>query len=382
MLALEKAVDELQTFDSGGAPVLSLYLSTDPSTGSGMNLRAQLTALLRPLYSESERDGEQDLHAEVDVVRDYLRTLAVRPRGLALFVCPARSFLRAVHLPIRVNPEARRGPHPDVLQLLTLMDEHEVAIVLLADQREAHFYRIFLDDIDVLHTLTAAPAPGRERSRPETQMERRQQEILRAHVRSVVELLGRIVTEQGAERILIGGTPDTVAEVQRQLPKALRDRANGPVGLPVDATPPEILLRVRQRLEAEERCAELLLLDRVRERTGSGRGAMGLADVMDAVMGGAVSCLVYAAGARPEGAVCAACDMLYPEPAARTCAVCGGKAGPASDIVERLVARTLTAGGRIEEVRGEAAVQLEGCEGIAALLRFHVRGRMQVAGSG
>jgi peptide subunit release factor 1 (eRF1) len=381
MLPLEKAVDELQTFDGGGAPVLSLYLSTDPSTGSGMNLPAQLTGLLRSVAGH-DRSEQQALDAEAQIVRDYLRSLDGKPRGLALFVCAAHSFLRAVHLPVRVKPEARRGARPDVLQLLALMDEHEPVIILLADQREAHFYRIFLDDIELLQTLTAAPAPGRTPSRndPEMEAQSRQQEGLRTHMRTAVELLSRLVIEQGADRILFGGTPDTTAELQRQLPTTLRDRACGPVGLAVNATPAEILQRVRQRLEAEERGAELLLLDRVRERTGSGRAAMGPGDVIEAVMGGAVSCLVYAAGARTEGAVCAACETLYPAPAPRMCAVCGGTVQPSDDLVEQLVARTLTAGGRIEEVRGDAAAQLEECGGVAALLRYAVQSRVQIAG--
>ncbi|HSJ06180.1 MAG TPA: hypothetical protein VK936_05720, partial [Longimicrobiales bacterium] len=367
----------------GADRVLSLYLSTDPSSGPGMNLRAQITAALRPLFDGLGADEVAALEDEAGVAREYVRSMGTRPRGLALFICSPAALLSAVHLPVRPTPEARWGPRPDVLQLLAIMDEHEPAVILLADQREARFYGIFLDEIELLETLTASPAGGRPpaRENPEMDGQHRQAELLRAHVRTVAETLERIAADWGADRILVGGTPDTVAELQRQLPPALRDRTRGPVGLAVNATPQEVLLRVRQRLELEERGAELLLLDRVRERTGSGRAAMGVADVVAASASGAVACLVYAAGTRLAGAGCAGCGTLYAPPAPDVCRACGGAVAYVDDLVDRLVDGTLAAGGRIEEVRGEAAEQLAPCEGIAALLRFPVA-RMQAAGSG
>lgn len=383
MRSLEKAVDDLHRFEAGADRVLTLYLSTDPTSGPGMNLRAQMTAALRPLFGGLDADDVAALESEAAAAREYVRSMDARPRGLALFICSPAGLLRAVHLPVRPTPEARWGPRPDVLQLLAIMDEHEPAVVLLADQREARFYGIFLDEIELLETLAAPPAGGRPlgRENPEMDGQNRQAELLKVHVRAVREALERIAAEWGADRILVGGTPDTVAELQRQLPPALRDRTRGPVGLAVNATPQEVLLRVRQRLELEERGAELLLLDRVRERSGAGRGAMGVADVVAASASAAVACLVYAAGLRLAGGTCTGCGTLYALPAPDACRACGGAVAYVEDLVDRLVDSTLAAGGRIEEVRGEAAERLAPCDGIAALLRFPVA-RMQAAGGG
>jgi peptide subunit release factor 1 (eRF1) len=383
MHSLEKTVDDLHRFEGGTDRVLSLYLSTDPSSGPGRNLRAQVTAALRPLFNGLNADEVEALEAEAAVAREYVRSMGARPRGLALFSCVPAGLFHAVHLPVRPTPEARWGRRPDVLPLLAIMDEHEPAVVLLVDQREARFYGIFLDEIELLETLTAPAAGGRPVSRENAEMDgqHRQAELLRGHVRAVMEALERIAADWGADRILVGGAPDTVAELQRQLPPALRDRTRGPVGLAVNATSQEVLLRVRQRLELEERGAELLLLDRVRERTGSGHGAMGVADVVAASACAAVSCLVYAAGLRLAGGACVGCGTLHALPAPDACRACGGAVAYVDDLVDRLVDSTLAAGGRIEEVRGEAAERLASCDGIAALLRFPVA-RMQAAGSG
>jgi peptide subunit release factor 1 (eRF1) len=82
-----------------------------------------------------------------------------------------------------------------------------------------------------------------------------------------------------------------------------------------------------------------------------------------------VNTLVYAEGFRQAGGQCPGCAALYTENAG-SCMYRGAGVKPVGDLLEIASDYVLQSGGRIEQVKGEAAVKLQAVEGIGAFLRF------------
>ena len=144
-------LDVLERPGDTGPGVLSLYLLTDPTSGPGRNLHAQVTDLAHELRA-TVRGAPEEVRRALDDQIERLRTLldqpGTRPRSLAIFASPAWETVRQVRLMTRFLPEAHWGPRPYLAPLLAALDEHERMLVLLIDKAQARVFDIFADEIE------------------------------------------------------------------------------------------------------------------------------------------------------------------------------------------------------------------------------------------
>jgi hypothetical protein len=113
---------ELESFDSSGAPVLSLYLPTDPLHHDQAWLQRELQQLMLALGADLPPAARADLAVEMDGVRDYLSSMVAVPQALALFSCSRRRFFRVVRLPVPVQPCAFWQERPQTQPLQEAAD--------------------------------------------------------------------------------------------------------------------------------------------------------------------------------------------------------------------------------------------------------------------
>jgi hypothetical protein len=121
---------ELETFDSIGAQVLSLYLPVEADPG--FDLVTLATRMVRALGADLDEAGEADLVRELDVVRDYLGSLLAAPRSLAIFTCSRRGFFRVFRLDSYVEPQACWSGRAQVGQLREALEADAAAREVLA----------------------------------------------------------------------------------------------------------------------------------------------------------------------------------------------------------------------------------------------------------
>jgi peptide subunit release factor 1 (eRF1) len=179
--------------------------------------------------------------------------------------------------------------------------------------------------------------------------------------------VARLAQAQGWERVVVAGDPRLTEPLEAELPPAIEP-------LIVRGTfqwqrPHELVEAVAPEVEraAGERMARLV--SEARERAGAGgHGALGLAEVLDALVQGRVDTLIVdpscaPAGVRaPDGRLApagqglpgASADELEPEP----------------HLVERMVELALETSGRVVPVQAEAAAELADVDGVAAILRW------------
>jgi hypothetical protein len=103
-MPIGKQLRELESFDGSGAPVLSVYLTTDPAKHGRGQLQWEVRRLVEALGADLPAPARADLAGELEVISDYLNSMVAPPHGLALFTCRRRTYFRVVRLPTTVQP--------------------------------------------------------------------------------------------------------------------------------------------------------------------------------------------------------------------------------------------------------------------------------------
>jgi peptide subunit release factor 1 (eRF1) len=262
---------------------------------------------------------------------------------------------------------------PRLRPLLSLVDEYENTVIALVDKKTARIFRVFLDRIEELADVRDAVHGHHEKgAEAQSNMARHTAEELKRHLRHVCNVLSQITGREGVARIVLGGTPEALAELDPLLPRPLRDRRVGEFHCAMYSSPDEVLAQARAALQAAERAHEIDLVDQVLEARGRGLAVFGLPAVAPAVAAGQVLQLLADADQRFTGYVCSRCAQVQLNRASRTCPACGGPLTEQPDVIECLAARVLQQGGQFEELRAQAAERLVPAGSVAALLRYRV----------
>jgi peptide chain release factor subunit 1 len=375
MLPIEETLSRIEGFDPAGAKALSLYVDLDPSRAPGRELRAQLANVLRPLEEAAAQDpvAAAAFRADAEAARRAARSLRPPPRGAAIFSCGERGFLAVVPLAVRVTPEAHWSERFSLTSLLAAVDEHEKVLVVLADKETARFFRVFLGEIEEIGDVSD-DIPGHHKQGGYSQRKYQRDHVkhVRWHARRVADELLRLQRRERVDRIFVGGPVEAVTELTGLLPGRLRERVRPLGGLPQVASHSDVLRAVEEANRSVERSYEETLVAQAVEAMGRQAAVAGVADVTAGVVGGQVYLLVYARGTTLAGTHCSSCGRLAAGELDGTCPVCGDSAERVDDLLDRLVSLTISRGGRVEEVRGTAAEELEPMGGIIALLRYRV----------
>jgi peptide subunit release factor 1 (eRF1) len=371
--AANHVIDRLLGFDAHGEHVLTAYLEVNPGTDAGRHPETQLQSLLRPIRARLDPEAVQHLDAEEARVLRALPSLVNGARGVAVFAAEPAGLLLLQPLPVAVGPIAFWDIRPHLRPLLSLVDEFQRSLVAVVDHEHARFFRVFMDQIEeIADVWSRVPKHQEQGGMAQSNIARHRDEAVKWHLRRVSNVLSQLVSEEAVDRLVLGGTADVVAELERLLPRKLAARLVGtfPVSLP--APPIEVLTRARHVLSLAERTDETERVEEVLEAMGRQQAALGLRPVAAAVAAGQVLLLVADADLRPPGYSCAVCDLALPTLNGGLCPACSGRVVEREDFVEYLAERVLEQGGRFEEVRGDAAGQLASGGGIAALLRYPV----------
>lgn len=388
MLPYEKQISELEQFETNGAHALSLYVQTDPARDSGRNRHAQLEALRRQLWENvgDDKDAAQALERNFDDAVAAIDALKPPPRAAAVFACSDCNLTSAVPLRFPVEPQAYWGDHLHLHPLISQMNEHQRALVLLLDKKQMTLYRIFMGEITKLDQFTDELPRGRDADGVSRQkmtrsgsasvamgygglnQERYYMEHVRKHVDHVIEAVQKVQADTPVDRILVSATPEALGEFMRLIPKRWHNLIDTNLQVPMHASDAEVLQAAMAAQETVERQSEEELLEEVFENVPY-RGVLGPNDTAEAVADRKVMTLVYAGDAQLAGAECESCGLLM-NGSSKKCGRCGEPARELDDLLDILIIRTLQQRGRIEEVRGPAAERLREHHGVAALLRF------------
>ena len=350
------------------APVLSVYLNTEPVEGGVEPHRLFLRSMLKDV----------DIPEDVQVVERYFdHEFDWSGRSVAVFSCEPEGFFRAYPLAVPVRSRVRVNSRPHVKPLADLLDSYGGYGVVLVDKQEARLFYFHLGELREQEGVTGESVRRTKRGGGSQAQGRRGgtagqtsyvEEVADRNVKEVVDVAAQFFTDNNVRRILLGGTEDNLALFRAHLPKAWQSLVVGTFPISMNASGSEVLERaIKVGQEAEQRRLEKLV-DAVVTGAAKGRGGVvRLDDTLSAVHEGRVQTLLIQDGLRAPGYRCLGCGYVTAQQL-DTCSFCGGEFEQIPDVVEMAVRKVMQSGGDVQVLHDDMA--LGEYEHIGALLRY------------
>lgn len=363
----ESHLREMLAF-SASEPVLSVYLNTEPGSGSAESHRLRLRALLKNI----------NLPQDTAAVERYMEhEYAWTGRGVAIFSCAPLGYLKVFPLALPVRDLVLVSDRPAVKPLAGLFENYSGYGVVLIDKQGARLFSFNLGELseqegflgeEVKHTKLggASSFPGRRGGI--AGRTRYADELVERNMKEAAAFAARFFENQHIRRILIGGSEDNVSQFRSYLPKAWQSLIVGTFRMGMTATHAEVLAEALRLGEEAERQRENHLVEETITAAKKEAGAViGLPASLEAVNEKRVQLLLVSDGYHQTGYQCTDCGRLtvYAE---RECSACQGKMAAIEDVIEAAVNSVLRLGGEVEVVHQNDA--LDDIGRMAARLRY------------
>lgn len=363
----ETNLRELLDF-STTAPVLSVYLNTEPSEGNADAYRLRLRSMLKDV----------NLPEDVEAIERYFQhEYNWTGKGVAVFSCAPQGFFRAYSLALAVQNLVHVGTRPSVRPLADLFDNYGGYGVALIDKQGARLFFFHLGELREQEGVIGEEVRHVKRGGASTIAGQRggtagktgyEEEVIDRNIKETVEFAVRFFEENHVRRILIGATDENAALFRSHLPKAWQSLVMGAFAMPMTASQNEVLAKALQIGRNSEVQREAQMISNLITSAAKQSGAVvGLNATLDAVNTGRVQRLVLAEGYAPSGYHCTSCGALVAK-AAPACPQCEAPLSPALDIIDLAVSAVLRTGGDVEVIHKNAELEQGGK--IGALLRY------------
>jgi peptide subunit release factor 1 (eRF1) len=355
-----------------------VYLDVDQSHAENLNRKFELafdSKIKEAGRSFEEEYEERDFNSCASDVRSILHAYEPRARGLVVFARSTGSiWMRELNVP--VTTEVFWGPKAHVQQFLEALGEFETHAVVVTDRSRSRIFTVKLGalekhaEIQAMQAVRHSRTAGTDHLYSQSHLQRRADEHALSHHKRVVQLLEHVSKFTPFDRLILAGATDATSELFRLLPKTFRRKVIASASLPATATESQILeevLFIGRKAECAHELETIEVL--ITAAAKCNRGVTGLAATLSALNTNRVRDLVYPAATAFRGGVCVQCDALFANDT-MNCEFCGMPVKPAEDLMEAILAKALSEGATIEQVRGEAAEKLNAAGGIGAFLRY------------
>jgi peptide subunit release factor 1 (eRF1) len=305
------------------------------------------------------------LRDDVERVREVLVGTDIAANGtraVAVYACGPEDLLEIVRLrrPVENRVVLDRTAF---VEPLVMQGTDERWMVLLTNRRAARLFfgpgdalaetDRFVDDVHSQHDQGGWSQLNYQRSVDKEVSD---------HLARTAELAFDLYKKQGADRVLIGVPSELITEFKSKLHPYLAERVAGKINVDVEnASLDDVRSAAAEAITAHVMRAEREALDRLAEGVGrGGRGAAGIAEVLDALNQARVETLLISENFRAAGRVDFQAGLLLPEEAQQ--------GEPVEDIVEPAIEKAIEQSAHAMVVRHHT--DLEPLGGIGALLRF------------
>ena len=362
----ENDLRELLEFSSTD-PVVSVYLSTDPTEGNADTHKRRLRSMIR----------EINLSKDVEVIeRFFEHEYNWSGHGVAVFSCTSQNYFRAYPLAVPVRNLLHISDRPSVKPLAALLDNYGGYGVVLIDKQGARLFFSHMGQLreqegvlgeTVKRAKTgsgASAVPGRRGS---NSANRSVDEVVDRNMKESAEFAVHFFEENHVRRILIGGTEENVTQFRGMLPKAWQSLVMGTFHMSMTASHNEVLARAMELgMQAEKERENRMVERMITAAAKNNGGVLGLEPTLDAANNGRIQTLIITEGFRKNAFRCKSTGMLTTEPDT----MCTGEddAEKVYDVVEVLVSQVMRSGGDVEVVIASPA--LENAGHIGAILRY------------
>jgi peptide chain release factor subunit 1 len=301
----ERLMQRLLRFENAAGPVISLYLDGRADQHGHQNflpwVRKQLTERGRTFETHSplRASFEEDF---VRIVRYLENGMRADAQGVAIFACSAaRDYFEVGQF---AAPFERNRlfvyDRPHLYPLARLIDQYRRYAVLLADTNRARIF-VFaagrsvekeeVENVKTRHTKVGGWSQAR--------YQRHMENYHLHHAKEVVDLLARVVRDEGIEQVILGGDEQKVIPLLRQqMTKELSEKVIEVLSLGVDTPEHDLLDQSLDAFRHHDTLTDQQKVERLlNEYRADDLGVGGVAETLAAVSNGQVEEMLIAATA-------------------------------------------------------------------------------------
>jgi len=296
---LTAQLDHLASVDTGPFPVVSLYLNLQPNARG----RDEFEAFLRKELAERMRTypatgpDRESLDRDLERIRGYVDAVDRALNGLALFACSGAELFEAI--PLTAGVEAHRlyiSDQPHLYPLAQILGTSPRYLALLADTNSARVFVFAATGTERVERIEGTKTKRKKiGGSSQARYQRHTENFHLHHAKEVVDLVARLVRDEGIEQIVVAGDEVIVPLLREQLPKDVADRLVDVVKLDIRAQEREILDATLAALHEREAQTDRERVDALVDayRAG-GLGCVGVENVRKALELGQVDELLIA----------------------------------------------------------------------------------------
>jgi hypothetical protein len=359
---------ELASWGREDGGVLSLVMDLDPRQFATAEARAsEVSSIADQAHAaveaaELDNDEGQILRDVVTQARAFLESgdYADGARGLALFARSSGDDL----LPVRLTRGGATRVVLDRWPLLAPLAREAAApdwSVLLVDRQRA---RLLRGDRERLKDIASLTDDDRE---TEVKGSAHLSEEVKHHLDRTAEALRIAHERRPLGALLVGGHQELLSDLEDRLPGQLRGLLAGDFQVDAEARPDQVLEAARPAMDAHAERVIDEALDRMRTGAAHGTGALGLEDVLEALIEARVEVLLLEDDLATAGVECLACGWLG-GPGSDSCPVDSTATESRKDVIEPALGRAVEQDARVLLLHEREELRPSG--GIAAVLRF------------
>jgi peptide chain release factor subunit 1 len=352
-------VNRILRLSGDGLPLVSVYVRVPIDPRDRPDLLGRLNSVLdqvEPMAKDKslDRAARLSLRADMERMREEVRTERWRPGSVVFFSCSARDVFEAVHLPRAVRDRVVLDDTPWVRPMLAVVEEYARCCVAVVDRARAKVWELFADEIEPVGALSDRKMrkPNYAATMAEDRVHNKVDELARKHYRHAAAELAQLHEADGYDLLAVGGHRSELPHFLDTLPRDLRELVAGTFTVDPHAVE---LGKIKQNVEPivarHMRDVDLRLVGDVRERAAMGRGdgVLGVADCLWAATVKAVETLLVQDGATVAGVVCTNCGWLGMS--GDTCPLCEHATRNTGDILDELAQAVIDESGRVRHVK-------------------------------
>ena len=242
---LTAQLDRLGSSDTGPFPVVSLYLDLKPNERGRDRFEPFLRKELADRMGTYPASGPEraSLDKDAEQIRAYVTSVDPALNGLALFACSGVDLFEAIPLAAGVDQHRLYiSNQPHLYPLAQILGTSPRYLALLADTNSA---RIFVFAATGLERVEEVAGIKTKRMKiggmSQARYQRHTENFHLHHAKEVVDVVARLVRDEGIEQVVIAGDDLIVPLLREQLPKDIAERIVDVVKLDIRAPQRQVL---------------------------------------------------------------------------------------------------------------------------------------------
>ncbi|MBR0707986.1 hypothetical protein [Bradyrhizobium liaoningense] len=360
----------LAQLDTGGPPIVSLYLQLTPERRSGRAWHSAFSALTHTLSQTMDRAGRTAAEADIqEIKRALIDQLPELGRGAAFFACRERGIWHQIALPIPLPDRIHVASRPYLRPLLRSWGRSDRMLLALLSREQSRFLISHLGSVEEIYRVGGQRIRGMLTDRiPRDRRDALANKLLKAEAKALASIAEMIGREFETSHLLLCAPPDMSAAFRDHLSKLSLTRLL-PFETSIHASPAEVGAAAAPMQEQIRARAERELVDRLSEAAPAAVSA-GTQETLDCLCEGRVLILIADDSYVARGSHCRHCQGLFEATQLSSCPICGGaELETVDDLVEAALQQALERNAQITFVRDPAARSAIAAP-LRALLRY------------